>query len=66
MVNRCADSYMNASMRFALSLTEKEPTIRSRETERWADFQDYLENYLSDSLVIKQGIHFKWGIHYNH
>ena len=41
LIHHIADSHMNAYIRFKLSLTETEPTIKSYEEAKWAKLPDY-------------------------
>ncbi len=60
VVHHCADSHMNSIIRFKLALTEDSPEIRPYYEDRWAELPDSLEEYLSDSLVLLNGLHKKW------
>src|ERR1043166_2454538 len=40
VVHHLADSHMNSYMRFKLSMTEEEPTIRPYYEDRWAELAD--------------------------
>lgn len=61
LVHHCADSHMNAFIRFKLALTEENPTIKPYEEAEWAKLADS-ELPIESSLVIVQAIHYKWGI----
>ena len=41
LIHHIADSHMNAYIRFKLSLTETEPTIKPYEEAEWARLPDY-------------------------
>ena len=61
VVHHCADSHMNAFIRFKLALTEDEPNIRPYFEDRWAELYDYQDNNLMDSINLLIGLHAKWG-----
>jgi hypothetical protein len=60
VVNHCADSHMNAFIRFKLSLTEQNPTIKPYEQSAWAELSDgqNLDVTLSVQLIV--GLHARW------
>lgn len=60
VVHHCADSHMNSLIRFKLSLTEKEPTIRPYYEDRWALLVDGQNDDLEDSILLLRGLHNKW------
>lgn len=60
VVNHCADSHMNAFIRFKLTLTEDSPTIRPYFEDRWAELSDGLNEDLTDSLQLLSALHSKW------
>ncbi len=60
VVHHCADSHMNAYIRFKLALTEDRPTIRPYFEDRWALLKDYQEEDLQSSLDIIRGLHARW------
>ncbi len=59
VVHHCADSHMNAIIRFKLALTEDKPTIKPYIEALWANLPD-MTNDLSDSLLILEGLHNRW------
>lgn len=61
LVNHCADSHMNAFIRFKLALTEENPTIKPYDEAAWAKMPD-AELPIESSLVILKAVHFKWGL----
>jgi hypothetical protein len=61
VIHHCADSHMNAVIRFKLALTEDTPTIRPYFEERWAELSDTLNNDICDSIMLLKGLHKKWG-----
>lgn len=60
VVHHLADSHMNALIRIKLALTEDAPVIRPYEEARWAELCDGLNNDISASLKIINGVHEKW------
>lgn len=60
LVNHCADSHMNAYIRFKLALTEENPTIKPYEEAAWAELADYDMESVSQSLLILKGVHARW------
>ena len=60
VVHHCADSHMNALIRFKLTLTEDSPTIRPYLEHLWAELPDTLESELDHSYSIIQGVHSRW------
>jgi hypothetical protein len=62
LVHHCADSHMNALIRFKLALTEDVPTIKPYEEALWAELPDSLEIDIKKSLKILEGVHARLGI----
>ena len=60
VVHHCADSHMNAFIRFKLALTEENPTIKPYNEALWANLTDGNNDDISSSLQIIEGIHTKW------
>ncbi len=60
VVHHCADSHMNSLIRFKLSLTEEEPTIRPYLEDRWALLVDSQDDDLTASQALLMGLHYKW------
>ena len=60
VVHHCADSHMNSFIRFKLALTEDCPTIKPYEEAKWAALVDGLDNDISASLNIIEGVHYRW------
>ena len=59
VVHHCADSHMNAYIRFKLALTEDGPTIKPYNQTSWANLPDsQLDPAVS--LEIITGIHKRW------
>ncbi|SEG26710.1 YfiT family bacillithiol transferase [Algoriphagus boritolerans] len=61
LIHHCADSHMNAFIRYKLALTEENPTIKPYDEAAWANLSDATLP-IESSLAIIQAIHFKWGI----
>lgn len=59
LVHHIADSHMNAFIRFRLSLTEDNPTIKPYEEKLWAKLPD-AGMPVSFSLDILRGLHKRW------
>lgn len=62
VIHHCADSHVNAFIRFKLTLTEENPTIRPYFEERWAELADCKTMPIEASLQILQGVHTRWVI----
>ncbi len=60
VVHHCADSHMNAFIRFKFTLTEDMPTIKPYFEERWAELNDGKADDLSDTLLLLTALHSKW------
>lgn len=60
LVHHCADSHMNALIRFKLALTEDHPTIRPYFEDRWATLVDSTAFPIESSLHIVRGVHMRW------
>jgi hypothetical protein len=61
LVHHCADSHMNAFIRFKLALTEENPTIKPYDEASWATLPDAFLP-IESSLAIIKAIHFKWSV----
>ncbi len=62
VIHHCADSHMNAYIRFKLGMTEDAPEIRPYFEDRWAELPDATTENLEDSLMILKGLHRRWVI----
>lgn len=59
VVHHCADSHMNALIRFKLALTEDQPVIKPYEQAKWASLAD--NNLSLDvSLTLLNSVHQRW------
>ena len=59
MVHHCADSHINAQLRFKLALTEYKPTIKPYLEALWAELPDIQED-VQTSLDLLTALHKKW------
>lgn len=59
VVHHCADSHMNAFIRFKLALTETNPTIKPYYEALWAELPDS-KIQLEPSLNLLKGLHERW------
>ncbi|EON79001.1 hypothetical protein ADIS_0594 [Lunatimonas lonarensis] len=59
VVHHCADSHMNAYIRFKLALTEQNPVIKPYEEALWALLPDS-EMDIAPSLSLLTGLHARW------
>ena len=60
VVHHCADSHMNAFIRFKLALTEDNPHIKPYNESAWAMLIDGCHYDISGSILIIEGLHKKW------
>ena len=60
VVHHCADSHMNALIRFKLALTENNPVITPYLQDKWAKLSDSISLPVESSLRTIQGIHARW------
>uniref|UniRef100_UPI00404ABD0B YfiT family bacillithiol transferase n=1 Tax=Gelidibacter sp. TaxID=2018083 RepID=UPI00404ABD0B len=59
VVHHCADSHVNAFIRFKLALTEDSPTIKPYLEDLWANLIDANADDLTDTLFLLKGLHAK-------
>jgi len=59
VVHHCADSHMNAFIRFKLALTETSPLIKPYHEALWAALPDS-KIHLEPSLNLLRGLHERW------
>lgn len=59
VIHHCADSHLNAFVRFKLALTEDRPTIKPYNEAAWAEMADY-QLPVESSLAILEGLHTRW------
>jgi hypothetical protein len=60
LVHHCADSHMNSLIRFKLTLTENQPTIKPYDENKWSELTDSMEEDLTASIALLKGLHHKW------
>lgn len=60
VVHHVADSHMNAYIRFKLTLTENNPTIKPYREEKWAETVDGKNAPIWMSLNLLDALHFRW------
>lgn len=58
VVHHCADSHINAFIRFKLALTEDNPVIKPYEEALWAELSDSKSLPVASSLFILKGLHY--------
>lgn len=61
VVHHCADSHMNAYMRFKLALTENNPTIKAYDEAAWAELPDS-KAAIEISLKLLDVLHQRWSL----
>lgn len=59
VVHHCADSHINAYIRFKLALTEDNPTIKAYDEKAWAELPD-AHTFIGVSLQLLDALHEKW------
>lgn len=62
VINHCADSHMNALMRFKLAMTEENPIIKPYMEARWAELADSKHMPIEPALLMLKGTHIRLGI----
>ncbi|MEL7002165.1 MAG: YfiT family bacillithiol transferase [Bacteroidota bacterium] len=62
LIHHCADSHMNAFIRFKLALTENNPTIRPYLEDRWAKLPDTTQTPIILSLQLLEALHSRWTV----
>lgn len=62
VVHHCADSHINAFIRFKLAMTEDNPVIKPYKESLWSELEDSKYLPINSSLSIIQGIHYRWYI----
>lgn len=60
VVHHCADSHMNAFIRFKLALTEEVPTIKTYDEDKWAELPDSKKTPVLPSISLLEGLHSRW------
>ena len=59
VVHHCADSHMNAFIRFKLALTEVDPVIKPYDQVKWAMQTDYTTDPMI-SINLLESVHYRW------
>jgi hypothetical protein len=59
VVHHCADSHMNAIIRFKLALTENKPTIKPYAEGKWAELEDS-KLPVEISVQLLEALHARW------
>jgi hypothetical protein len=62
VVHHVADSHMNAYIRFKLSLTEDEPTVKPYNEKAWAGLEDSVKADVDVSITLIRALHQRWAI----
>jgi hypothetical protein len=60
VINHCADSHMNAFIRFKLALTENNPTIKPYAEAKWAELPDAKSFPAVHSVQLSEALHVRW------
>lgn len=60
VVHHVPDSHLNAYVRFKLTLTEEEPTIKPYAEDRWAELADTHTTPVEVSLTLLESLHDRW------
>lgn len=60
VVHHCADSHMNAFIRFKLALTEDNPVIKPYDQAAWALLSDAKDFGIESSLNLLSGLHSRF------
>ena len=60
VIHHCADSHMNAYIRFKLGLTEDNPEVRPYLESKWAELSDAKSLNFEPTLSILIGLHSRW------
>jgi hypothetical protein len=60
LINHCADSHMNAFIRFKLALTCINPTIIPYEENSWVNLPDTNLSSVENTLVLLEALQNKW------
>ena len=60
VIHHLADSHMNSIIRFKLALTEKLPSIKPYHENLWAELADGIDDNISYSIQLLEGLHYRW------
>lgn len=61
IVNHLADSHVNAYVRFKLTMTEKQPTIKPYDETAWSALEESKTTDINISLQLLDALHYRWG-----
>ena len=61
IINHLADSHVNAYVRFKLTLTEKQPTIKPYDESGWSALEESKTTDINVSLQLLEALHHRWG-----
>jgi hypothetical protein len=59
-IHHCADSHINSLVRFKLTLTEDEPTVKGYHEDKWAELPDSNKAPIDWSISLLDGLHKRW------
>jgi uncharacterized damage-inducible protein DinB len=62
VVHHLPDSHLNAYIRFKLTLTEEQPTIKPYDQEKWASLEDARRAPIDISLTLMDSLHQRWSL----
>lgn len=62
VVHHCADSHINAYIRFKLAFTQVLPVINPFDESKWAELIDGNDDAIGASISIIEGLHNRWAI----
>jgi len=60
IINHCIDSHMNSVLRFKLTLTENNPTIKPYQVALWAELSDTLNYDINEAIILLKSLHKRW------
>ena len=60
LIHHLADSHIHVYTRFKLALTQDTPTVLDYDHEQWSEMSDALDTNVKSSLMILEGIHYRW------
>lgn len=60
VVHHVPDSHLNAYIRFKLTMTEQEPTVKTYHENLWAELHDARTSPIEQSLTLLESLHARW------
>jgi hypothetical protein len=60
VVHHLADSHLNAYVRYKLTITEDQPTVKPYDEKRWAELLDAKTAPIETSLTLLESLHRRW------